>query len=518
MSKSNRSTANGIYRRIILTAATAAIMMLLAGCGGSLQQPDQPDGPNSSASAKNVVSPVTIPYLVKNPLVIDTTEETDDDGLFYKRTMSISGLLDKEVEKKISAEIEAARIGMETGEPPGYRGIKRLLLPGSELYGNSIDQSVSYNYNNVLSVIIYNNRTYVTPDSAGALPQDTEGRYEHMIYIGAASALNYDLNTGAPITLKDVFTDDADYIAILNDYLKTKLIGSNADDEGYYGGVEMYGLKLAAPFKGIDEDQDFFLFQGGLGLIFDQDDPEFDTGMNPQMIRINFADLDGKVAVTERFYDESDESADLYESAEPPVKEFMQVWPGADVFENKSETIGLVNVFYSYRYPESIPEEARDKVMELYVPDRDRIQEISALAAQSGEASSYEQYVWASVSGPYTTVVRSRSANVSARWESSTENYCYDADGRLLAIEDIFVPGYDFEAVVRKGLKDAIEQYGREPDLSMDELYDSLTLSIGLSEISFMTVPAHFDEYSGYPVNFYLSFQDIGCDNLTLFD
>jgi len=522
-SDGTRAVAGGAARRAYGLKNTGLALMLTlclflttACAGGSTQgQPQEQEGDAAEETVK-ILSPVTIPYLIQNPLIVNTAEDPTDPA-FYQRTLKLSGLKDKEIENGIMEELAATRDRMSSGGLPAYRGIKRLLKPDAELAGNTLEESLSFNYNNVASIIIYNNKTYVNPDSSGTIPaRDSEAWYGHSLYVGMTEALNFDLNTGRQIKLKDVFADDADYIGILNDYLREKLVRSNADDEGYYSGVEMYGLKMAAPFTGISEDQDFFLFQGGLGLIFDQDDPQFDTGMYPQLIYINFSDLGDTIAVTKRFYDTGQ---DIYESNEPIVKEFLQVWNGKEVVMQKNDTVGRLNVYYSARYPEDMPDPVITAARALYEPDPALIGELSARAEQEGsEGAGYEQYVWAGRVGTFINLTRSTNISYKGQWETTTESRVFDENGREVEIADLFKPGYDYETTIKASLQKTIDQMERKPEATLDELYGGMSFSIGLAEISFLTKPVRFDEFSVYPINFYMPYKEIGCDNLTIFD
>lgn len=498
-------------RRVLIIALLILAPALLFGTACTSNPHDVL--PEVLPGADSITSPVVISYLVKNPLENIPAEVTE--GANYKRTMTIKGLSNKEIQTSINNALEEIYVTVLEADLPPYRGIRQKISSNSVIYNSNLNASMSFSYNNVGSIMIHGNRAYVEQDVNGSTIQKSENPND-IINVGIMEAYNVDLNTGEQISLKDVFADDVDYKTILNDYIASLLLKSNATEEedDYFsmGG----NLKLVSPFKGISDNQKFFLYQGGLALIFDYSNPEFDTNLYPSTIHINFKELGNVVAVTERFYDTN---SDLYESDAAPVYEFPQAWNGNDVTEQNNELDGNVNIYQTLRYNKDIPKSAREKVKSLYLIDEKRLDEIKKLTDPTLEMfNSFEQYVWTNVAGEYITVTRNTSMSYNGQWKAESENYCYDAAGNEIGLKDIFAPDYDYKSIIMKGLINALNQMPTEGNYDVNQLYNELQFSIGLSEISFTTNPVKFDDTSENSVYFSLTFEEIGCNNLVIFN
>jgi len=445
-------------------------------------------------------------------MVAATTEKTDVPE-FYESRISLTGLKDAGIEKGINDEIAALFEAVKDGSLPPYRGIKKMIPEKSELTGGTVSTNLSYNYNNVASIVVYGYRNYVTPDKTGKVPTVLEERYKYSQYVGITKSLNYDLNTGKQISLKDVFTDDVDYVKILNDYIGNLILRNNVEDEGYYG-MAFSGAKLIAPFKGISPDQSFFLVQGGIGLILDENNPEFDIGFYPATITIGFNQLGDCIAITKRFYDET---RSPFTSDAPKVKEFIQSYAGQEMVEESNSNIGHIMIFSSYRYPDQIPQDVKDHILALSVIDQDRIAGLNAAYVAGNDDGSFEQSVWATKAGPYTSVQRNTNYYANGSWESHIDSICFDQDGRELALGDLFVAGFDYETSIRKALTDSMAQMSLRETYSVDTLMQTIQFSIGNSEIYIYTDPVKADATSSYPIYAMVTFREFGCENMTLF-
>lgn len=452
----------------------------------------------ASSSRKVINSPVVIPYLVKNPIEIVTAEKTDVPE-FYTRTITINGLNDKEIQKTINEELTSIYANVIEAALPPYRGIKQILRNDAKPSSNTIDSNMSFNYNNVASIAIYGNRNY-----------------DNITSIGLVEAYNVDLNTGKQLYLKDVFADDVDYKVILNDFISKLLMKSNSTDESdnYYG-MGGYGLKLVAPFKGINDKQKFFLYPGGLVLIFDYSTPEFDTGLYATTIYITFQELGDTVAISERFYDPN---ISIFDGNKAPVFEFISSANLNWQQKQKSETIGKINTYQTMSYSSDMPEQAIIMAESLYPISLSTFAELEALIDPAIDAySSLEQYVWASTYGQYTTVSRNTSMYYNNRWKSDQDTFCYDSNGKEVTLSEIFLPSFDYKSKIIGALRNALSQMPSGSTYKAEELYEDIEFAIGVSEISFNTKPVTFDLSSESPVYCALTFEEIGCENLTIF-
>jgi hypothetical protein len=472
------------------------LLIILSGCGQESPATPEPE------PAKAILSPVTIPYLVRNPIEAVYTEKTED-GL-TERTFTISGLRDQELQNSINGHLSDLYQRLSQGELPPYRGIRQAVPETTPPSSASLDASLSFNYNNVISVMVYSN---LTLEQMGKNP----------VYIGQMETLNIDLNTGKEIHLKDLFADDVDYLSLLSDIVNKRLMKSNPmEEEESFLDMMSGGFRLVAPFKGIGEDQKFALYQGGLVLIIDYENPEFDTGFYANTIYIPFEEMGPVIAVTERF---TDPKRNLYQSENPLVYEFVQT--GSLEREQKQELVETqgIQIYKTLNHPKELPEAAMKKIREFQEIDGQMILQFKETApAQDEGVPGMEHNVWAVKAGRYTNVSRNLSFFSMNYVYGSREDYCYDEKGDLVVLEDLFVEGFQWENLVVSALEKAISQ---EPALrgeNPDQWMQGLQFSLGLSEINFTTAPIQRADNNVYPLYFILSFEDIGCNNLRIFD
>lgn len=476
--------ARPISMAVTVIALSGALLLVGTACG------------KEESTEIIINAPVEIPYFTRNPIEVITDEKTEGDG--YSRTITIKGLSDEKVQEGINNELKATYRLMNESELPPYRGIRNRISSDMVISRSYLDADVTFNYNNVASIHIAGSRAYGE------------------VTVGVAEAYNINLVTGEEITLKDVFADDVDYKTLLNNAISKSLEKSNATEESedysYMGG----GIKLVSPFKGISEHQKFYLDQSGICLIMDYGNPEFDLGFYPVTIYISFEELGDVVAVTKRF---SDSAKDLYESSDSPVYEFRPDWYGNSIHEEKNQTIDKINVFQSFQYSTDIPDQALVKVKELKTVDQENLKEIKEKADTSLQTwNSLEQYVLARKFGKYTMVTRSISMSFNNQWKAENLNFCYDEYGNELHISDLFVRGYDYEAIVMKALEKAVSQMVPVSSYNMEDLYKELQFGIELSEISFATRPLKTVPNQEAPIYFSIPYEEIGCENLTLFN
>lgn len=498
-----RNSRNGLVFLLIFS-----LVLLLGACKSTLTETSVEPG------KENFHSPMTIPYLVRNPLEIKASEEIREGQNTYIRTLKINGLADKTIEEGINMKLQEAYTKMLEGKIPPYRGIRQIISDKSRVTGVTLDASMGFNYNNVISVLLYGNRSYEAKD----VDERAENPQAEVVQVGTMEAYTIDLNTGNPIQLKELFADNVDYKKVLNDYISEKLEKGNAPDEEI-GSIDMMygGFKLVAPFKGISDDQKFFLYQGGIGLIFDYTTPEFDTHYYANTMYVGFKELGDVIAVTERFYDPE---KDLYVSEKPPVYEFVQQMGLNEVRVQRNETIDGINIFQTINHSKELPEPVLDKIKVLSEIDRETVSSMK-LPGKNGAAGlpGMEWNVWAGQTGEYTTVSRNIILFNENQWENRSENYCFDGEGNLLKLEDLFVPDYDYETRIQKALGEALRQNPVDTGalLEPEQLYQSLQFALGISEISFTSLPLQMQDGSRYPLNFMLTYEEIGCDHLTLF-
>jgi hypothetical protein len=165
-SRSNRtSEGRNVHGKNLTVALILTLSLSLTGCGASPVNQNQ------------INSPIKISYLIQNPIVATTTEKNDVPE-YYESHLTLSGFKDANIEKTINAEISALFLEVKEGSLPLYRGIKKKVPDNSELTGGTVSTNLSYNYNNVASIVVYGYRNYVTPDKTGKIPTVLEERYQ----------------------------------------------------------------------------------------------------------------------------------------------------------------------------------------------------------------------------------------------------------------------------------------------------------------------------------------------------
>lgn len=447
---------------------------------------------------KQFLSPMKISHFIVNPLEIRDEPKQQGSGP-HDNTFLVSGLKDQKIQEKINDRLRGFYQEIKDRDLPPYRGIRVKIPEGSILLENSLYAYDSFNYNNILSVVVTNNRGYSVPG------QD----YPHPISV--TETLSIDLNTGKELTLKDVFTDDVDYLTLLNRNVSAQAQRSQPEFYGWYE-----GLRLVTPFKGLSKDQKFHLFPGGIGLVFDYRTPEFDTFFYPITHSLFFSELGEVIALAERY--RSDES--IFISSVPPVKELLQ--PRFEGYPPPSQerTFGKVTVHTTQSHPADLPEHLERFMLELSEDYMPLVEELNQ-GATSSDSWQLNQFVNTRQVGPYLNISRSRSLSGSNNlWEASNVSYCFDEDFVKLSLANLFVPGFDYSIAIRQALQEALYQHGLKQYYSVDDLYSDLHFNIGASELGFFTKPLKFGDQENsnvHSLHFQVLFVVFGCDNMTIF-
>jgi hypothetical protein len=183
------------------------------------------------------------------------------------------------------------------------------------------------------------------------------------------------------------------------------------------------------------------------------------------------------------------------------------------------EEVEGIQVFQTVNYPKDLQEPAMDQVNEFRQKKLKYLEELATLSEGSGEGiPSMEQNIYASKTGGYTTVSQNVVLFYQNHWYNRNDYVCFDKKGNQMTVEDLFVPGFDYQGKILEGLEKMLSQ---NPAMTLQDpaqLVEGIQFTIGLSEISFTTVPVRMEDGSVYPLNFFLTYEEIGCDNLTLFE
>jgi hypothetical protein len=158
-----------------------------------------------------------------NEKKISWTEKKFEDNLNALSYPQINHT-DKSIEKKINTTIIEVLDEMK-------------VIENDEITEFTIgNYKITYNTNNMLS-IIFNIRYRI------------EGSLSYMDYI---ASLNFNLETGKTLSLKELFNDNYDYLAIINNFIEEYFNTNNIDET----------------FIGIEDEYLFYLTKNGLSIYF----------------------------------------------------------------------------------------------------------------------------------------------------------------------------------------------------------------------------------------------------------
>lgn len=545
--KKRNRIANNPHSIVLLLLATMLFILALSGCGGQNAVQDNNEDASETASddipgrvtgGRQVFAPVELSYTVNNPLslyyekITEGTNEEENISVNHQ-ICTVSGLKDKNVEQKINDRIREVYEELIASDLPPYRGIKKKIPENALMAEDYVYISEEANYNNILSLSLQRNTTYAIPNENGSYLRAPEGYYMNTEYVTDSRTLNFDLNTGEEFSLIDVFADDSDYMALLNDAVAEELRITDAQEEEYY--IRWGGIKLTESFKGLSHDQKFCVTPYSVRLFFDYSTPQYYLdGFWAHSIDVSFGNLNGEVAVTERFYDENEES--IFISDEPAGKSLIYFGSNSESGNGENYKDGSVMVYSMYRYPSVFPEEIKKTAEMLSVSDQTIIDQLNDMVndsqSEAGEEvyAYYEHNVYGNKIGNYYTI----QAHVFAGFRNFSvirqEMHTYDAEtNRELEIADIFSPDFDYRAVLNEALKkEIINMGGLFKDgtrLTDDELSAETARLAGnlkgfcldANYVGFTTIEAELSDFRSMPLYFNIAYKDIGYDNLTVF-
>ncbi|GAB1475759.1 hypothetical protein MASR2M70_05910 [Bacillota bacterium] len=521
------------------------LVFSLVGCGnfgganpgeggaGSLEEDDL----LPLSSGKPVSAPVDFFYTIGNSLEIIAEQITEgtvkEKNIEISHTViTISGLKDKEVENRINDRIWQVYEKLKSPVLPPFRGIKTLIPETALIVNDYIDMYDSANFNNVLSVSMARHATYSIPNDEGEHLRDYSGQYINTEYVSTQETLNFDLNTGAEITLADVFADNVDYLALLNDAVSLELNKDSPQDEGYF--IRWYGLKLAEPFKSLSPDQKFCLRPDGISLILDYDTPEFYIqDFSARTMDFGYRDFGDSVAIAKRFYTEG---VSIFSSTEEPKKALLGSGYNSIPARKQEYEDGRVAVYNYVRISSEFPEMLLEKVMELAEPSRQKINELNGMVKEgenngSGREKGYlEEQVSAAAMGRYATIMKHTNGVAGDHWFFSEKYRTYDLKtGEELMLSDIFTEGFDYIPLVRKGLEKKISDQGglykdgilmtpEETQVKLDEALSGI-LEFCPAPESLWISAGEADYFGSHrePFGISLSYEEIGYENLVIF-
>ncbi len=523
--RTNSLLAGKAKKAVALALIICLAGLMFTGCSDQQSSGSEIDG--SELDGSEINAPAEIDYSISNALTYEEIKEGVGNEFGYTY-IKILGLKDKKVEKTINDRIKAVYDELRVQDIPPYRGIKTKISEGSILQNESIYANVTGNFNHILSIIFSKHVSYQDPNFKEFEKDSTYN--DGSKFFSEMETLNFDLNTGEEIKLKDLFCDNVDHMELINDQMSKYLSKSYADEEGYF--VGMYGeLKQVESFKGLSEDQKFAVYPYGIALVFDYRTPQFDTGSMAISPPFYFSDLGNNLAVMQRFYDDK---KNIFTSVEPLVKAFVMKNVESDIAGNDYYQDGYLNIYQSWSYSSELPEKIRNKLDKMRELDQAKVRKIKELYNAMSEAEikksgagAYEVMVYGDRVGKYINVTSYSNVFLSDYYEQVLDFHCYDGETRKeLRLQDIFIEGYEYKSVVIRAIKKAVKDYDGTNEEALDGKYSDRQFEDILNQISgfnlstdAVIIPIVHPEKGNqtYGLSVSIPYNDLGCDNLNLF-
>ncbi len=461
------------------------------------------------------------------------TREVEDNYNGYHEEPFYSGIKNKGIAKKINSDI--SRIFKKFWDPnyfPAYRGMQNFEY--AELDDYSVWYSEYLNSNNILSFSVEMSRIYIIND--------------YYYLINAVETRNYDLNTGRQIKIGDLFDDRENGFKYINTKIYDEINHPDMDNEAYDCEEP---LKLAAPFKGVREDQKFVITEdGAINLFFDDATPEFYIDRcyaSRSVMASKYINFD-RFASKENLFDDETERRYLLIQSDYDKEVTIQ-----DVDEDINDLVGSyeIDVYTRYSYFEDMSDYQKklaqgDKSeLEYYIKETQGLMD-QLIADNHKDIYGYVMaYTYVSEIGGYVDIVESISYSV---YSSNLDGGIYKEVFKLhtfksgsdeeLILYDIFQEGADIKKILINAYKKALQGVAEgemllntpSSDAFISATVDNIrgfciykrTLNFQFDDIEalfarFMPQIAENDRYYLITQLENISFEDIGYENLRIF-
>jgi|GEM_PF-4198096 len=548
-----------MMRKIIALLLSLALVFSLAACGDSDVSKAPEDVPGTEPSS-DVAAVQELPaddgfakgraaasadssFVVRsNNLKYRTYTVTSSDGNENSSYMQFYGMKDTAVEDSINNLIRHTfedLIDEDYVSP--YPGLSeelssRGLKSTDEVY---VGMTLHANYNDILSVSFFRNQFFNNGEDDYLSTSD-------------ARCFNFDLNTGKQIKLKDLVYDGADP-EFFNDKVREALAKIDGEDSDYALYEYGYRLEEKTPFTGIEDDQKFYIdeYSGYPVLVFDYDTPEFETFFTNANI---YVDTRGISAAGQRFVSD----ASLYEN-EDIVYQILTNDLNMDNFNDQSRYYDSYfddrNISCSVEYGEypELPEHIRSYLEFDELSIEETMNEVRDLydlytpAYPEGLQGNVWMYTYPSRIGEFINVDRECGQSLwttgdymSVYSSTDTVNVCFRGDSEEpLTLDGIFRDGTDRNALIKNAFAANAKRYDyddvrNEDPEKLEAFYDamlesingfcifsdSITFSFGGEEsgIAYSFFPDSENRWEFSTVCSSVRFEDIGCENLNIFD
>jgi hypothetical protein len=487
-----------LNKKLFLAIIIILLSFVLSGClikNSPTVTPTEPVWPKTTqheptitpkAKGDVLMSPITLTYAVDNPLTFDYHDY--DKGINIGNYFTISGLKDKVVQKKINDAIfELYKSYLPYAEgtlTPPYRGYLAYDDAYTDTLSTELYIAPEYNSNHVLSVSL---RLFVQKKVNGKYTKLLNGTFSLM------DGLTFDLNTGELIHLEDLFTNDVDAYAYINDAIVDEVRRRSLHESSFF---YWYPLELVAPFKGIKDNQKFYLAYDSLLPIIDYSNPEFDVHFNATTLDIPFGTSEGCFAITQRFYNKK---ADLFES-KPTFYRLFNAYHLVRTSENTNTVIDDITYTINYNLLEG---------MDPVLIEAIKSHAWSYISTETA-ATQLDLSVWTQKFGPYTTASYEFYVPLEthAAWRRSEQ--VYNEAHELVSLSDLFVQGFDYETFL-------VDYLSRRDATISNHKFSDLMFTLSDTQINLVSLSYVHEEGDAYPDHYYIPYSDIGIENLTLF-
>lgn len=385
----------------------------------------------------------------------DNRETTSDGVEIQWNTLVMDGLIDETIESTINQlivdKIEEYKKYVDFKLIPPYDGMYVTFpLDTTVVESLYIGADAKFNYNNILTL------SFSASFMTNVPPR--EGHSFNDIYV--SEQINIDLNTGKEINFSDLFVNGSNYVQTINELVLVDLL-SNVDPNVYFNSWNISVYK--GGYGGIRGDIDFGLYYEGIDLCFNQDYPEF-TG--PICVLIPFSKVSSILAIGQRFMI-SEES----------------------LFTNK-----VVGTQINYLYPNNITIETEtingvkitktitrdDELSTTFAKLRDKLIKQGETTINKMIFTNIEglRYTFSAFPvGPYMTVKTNITTGGMDAGVVRSEK-TYRLDGSVIDYNDIFKAGSNYRTFINTVLTKYIEENYFGETYDIDELIDTLQVSL----------------------------------------
>lgn len=512
--------ANSGFASVIIIVLLLIIALLITGCDVLNADDNAFDiyATTENASVTDLITytsynnPVDasseIKYLVPNALsevIVDKLPEFEPPLDFIGTNLSVnypilSGLKSQAVQEKVNAQIESLIFEMggllipETIAP--FRGIKTVVNDATILSDGYISLYTSYSYNNLISLRAYSSGTYKSSDTSA----------QEMTWMSLSRGLNIDLNTGERVPLEAIFVDGYNYESVINDVIVEQIGQNNLMEESY---VEhsYFPARLTKPFDGIAHDQAYCLDPFNLTIIIDENDPRFDAAFDQITFHIPLAKFGDNLALDARYF-ETGRSLFIDETE----KRILPIWKTqvqgrSENFEGSFEggkwylTVfdqvdRLGDVF------DALVLESKNYLNGLKMNGTENFAQISLSKVAIGDFVIISKNAWLSDGKTYV---------------GDADYQVYDKTERRLALEDLFVGGFDYETIIKNQVRSQILLSGNYSDAEIESAYATKCFSLDQSNVTIhVLLPDRGMGTNQQQV--YIPFDVFGVHNMTIFD